>query len=107
MIAGVALPLGSPGRQRHNGGSKVPQQAAGSAVHPARAVERYPAARHDHVEMRMVGRTLDGLFRSKLSPLSRIKCLPAVQSAESRKLSPSGNWAVAVMTLVSCSDVSR
>ena len=31
------------------------QQKAGLAAHPARAVERYPAARHDHVDVRVVG----------------------------------------------------
>jgi len=31
------------------------QQESGSAAHPARVVERYPAARHDHVNMRVVG----------------------------------------------------
>ena len=32
------------------------QQEAGSAGHPACPVERYPTARHDHMNMRMVGR---------------------------------------------------
>ena len=31
------------------------QQEAGPAAHPARAVERYAAARHDHVDVRVVG----------------------------------------------------
>ena len=31
------------------------QQEAGSTGHPPRAIERYSAARHDHVDMRMVG----------------------------------------------------
>jgi len=31
------------------------QQKAGLAVHPARAVERDPAARHNHMDMRVVG----------------------------------------------------
>jgi hypothetical protein len=31
------------------------QQEAGLAAHPARAVERYPATRHNHMDVRMVG----------------------------------------------------
>jgi hypothetical protein len=31
------------------------QQKAGPAAHPARAVERYPAARHNHMDVRVVG----------------------------------------------------
>ena len=31
------------------------QKKARLAAHPARPVERYPATRHDHVDMRMVG----------------------------------------------------
>ena len=31
------------------------QQKAGLAAHPARAVERYPAARHNHMDVRVVG----------------------------------------------------
>ena len=31
------------------------QEEAGLAAHPARAVERYPAARHDHMDVRVVG----------------------------------------------------
>ena len=31
------------------------QQKAGLAAHPARAVERYPATRHNHMDVRMVG----------------------------------------------------
>src|SRR5215472_7037659 len=31
------------------------QEEAGFAAHPARPVERYPAARHDHMDMRVMG----------------------------------------------------
>ena len=31
------------------------QQEVGSAVHPVRTIERYPAARHDHMQVWMVG----------------------------------------------------
>ena len=31
------------------------QQEAGSAVHPVRTIERYSTARHDHMDVRMVG----------------------------------------------------
>src|SRR6516225_393703 len=31
------------------------QEKAGLAAHPVRAVERYPAARHNHMDVRMVG----------------------------------------------------
>ena len=31
------------------------QQKAGLAAHPARPVERYPATRHNHMDVRMVG----------------------------------------------------
>src|SRR6516162_1540384 len=31
------------------------QEKAGLAAHPARSVERYPTARHDHVDVRVVG----------------------------------------------------
>ena len=31
------------------------QEKAGLAAHPTGSVERYPAARHDHVNMRVVG----------------------------------------------------
>ena len=50
--------VGEPGQEEppeQAGEHPHRQEEAGSAGHPARAVERYPAARHDHVEMRMVG----------------------------------------------------
>ena len=31
------------------------QEKAGLAAHPARPVERYPTARHNHMDVRMVG----------------------------------------------------
>src|SRR5262252_9004370 len=33
------------------------QEEAGFAAHPARPVERYPAARHDHMDMRVMAPT--------------------------------------------------
>ena len=50
--------VGEPGQEEppeQAGEHPHRQQEAGSAAYPARAVERDPAARHDHVEMRVVG----------------------------------------------------
>jgi hypothetical protein len=41
-------PLEQAGEHAHR------QEEPRSAPHPARTVERYPAARHDHVKVRMV-----------------------------------------------------
>ena len=73
------------------------QKKAGLAAHPARPVERYPTARHNHVEVRVMASTptIPGariMFRSS-TPFTRFTVLPCRSFADrSAKMGRSVSW---------------
>src|SRR5437016_5841323 len=75
---GGCMRVGEPGQEEppeQAGQHPHRQQDAGSTGHPARVVERYPAARHDHVEMRMWVIAEPQLWSTAVAPMRAPRCL--------------------------------